>query len=64
LQFPKKRKHFLGLEPRTGVRWAEHVAHMGKRRNMYRVWWESPKEKDHLKDQGVDGRVGSKWTLG
>jgi hypothetical protein len=26
-------------------------------------WWESPKEKDHLKDhlkvQGVDGRTGS-----
>jgi hypothetical protein len=20
-------------------------------------WWESPKEKDHLKDQGVDGRI-------
>jgi hypothetical protein len=20
-------------------------------------------EKDHLKDQGVDGRMGSKWTL-
>jgi hypothetical protein len=27
-------------------------------------WWESPKERDHLKDQGVDGRKGSKWTLG
>jgi hypothetical protein len=27
-------------------------------------WWESAKEKDHLKDQDVDGRVGSKWTLG
>jgi hypothetical protein len=26
-------------------------------------WWERPKEKDHLKDQGVDGRIGSKWTL-
>jgi hypothetical protein len=26
--------------------------------------WESPKEKAHLKDQGVDGRMGSKWTLG
>jgi hypothetical protein len=26
-------------------------------------WWESPKGKDHLKDQGVDGRVGSKWIL-
>jgi hypothetical protein len=21
-------------------------------------------EKDHFKDQGVDGRMGSKWTLG
>jgi hypothetical protein len=27
-------------------------------------WWESPKEKDQLNDQGVDGRMGSKWTLG
>jgi hypothetical protein len=27
-------------------------------------WWESQKEKDHLKDQGVDARMGSKWTLG
>jgi hypothetical protein len=26
--------------------------------------WESPKEKDHFEDQGVDGRMGSKWTLG
>jgi hypothetical protein len=25
-------------------------------------WWESPKEKDRLKDQGVDGRMGSKRT--
>jgi hypothetical protein len=27
-------------------------------------WWESRKERDHLKDQGVDGRMGSNWTLG
>jgi hypothetical protein len=27
-------------------------------------WREGPKEKDHLEDQGVDGRKGSKWTLG
>jgi hypothetical protein len=25
---------------------------------------ESPKEKDNLKDQGLDGGMGSKWTLG
>jgi hypothetical protein len=27
-------------------------------------WWESLKERDKLKDQGVDGRMGSKWILG
>jgi hypothetical protein len=26
--------------------------------------WESPKEKDQVKDQCVDGRMGSKGTLG
>jgi hypothetical protein len=25
---------------------------------------ESPKEKSHLEDEGVDGRMGSKWILG
>jgi hypothetical protein len=27
-------------------------------------WWENPNEKYHLKYQGVDGSMGSKWTLG
>jgi hypothetical protein len=27
-------------------------------------WWESPKERDHLEDGGVDGRIGSEWILG
>jgi hypothetical protein len=27
-------------------------------------WWERAKEKDHLEDQGVDGRMGSRRTLG
>jgi hypothetical protein len=27
-------------------------------------WWESPKERDHSKDRGVDGRMGLEWTLG
>jgi hypothetical protein len=32
---------------------------MGEGRNVYRVfWWESPKEKDHSEDRGVDGRMG------
>jgi hypothetical protein len=29
------------------IRWVGHVACMGKGRNVYRVWWESPRERDH-----------------
>jgi hypothetical protein len=46
------------------MRWAGHVARTGKGRNVYRVLVGKPEGKDHLKDQGVDGRMGSKWTLG
>jgi hypothetical protein len=24
---------------------------------------ETPRERGHLEDQGVDGRMGSEWTL-
>jgi hypothetical protein len=27
-------------------------------------WRVSPEEKDNLEDQGIDGRMGSKWNLG
>jgi hypothetical protein len=45
------------------MRWAGHVARMGEGRNVYRVLEGTPEGKDHLEDQGVDGRMGSKWTL-
>jgi hypothetical protein len=37
---------------------------VGEERNVYRVLIGKPEEKDHMEDQGVDGRVGSKRTLG
>jgi hypothetical protein len=37
---------------------------MGEGRNVYRVLVGKHEGKDHLKEQGVDGRMGSKWTLG
>jgi hypothetical protein len=37
---------------------------MGEERNMYRVLVGKPKEKGHMEDKGIDGRMGSKWTLG
>jgi hypothetical protein len=44
--------------------WAGHVVRMGEGRNVYRALMGKPEGKDHLEDQGVDGRMGSKWTLG
>jgi hypothetical protein len=45
------------------MKWAGHVARMGEERNVYKVLVESQKERDHLKDQSVDGRMGSEWIL-
>jgi hypothetical protein len=41
------------------MRWVGYVARMGGGRKCTGFLWESQKE-----DQGVDGRMGSKWTLG
>jgi hypothetical protein len=39
--------------------------HAWERRKMCKgFWWESQKERDHLEDQDVDARMGSKCTLG
>jgi hypothetical protein len=39
--------------------------HAWERREKYtRFWWDSPKEKDHLQDQGVGGKMGSEWIFG
>jgi hypothetical protein len=46
------------------MRWAGHVARMGEGRKVYTVLVGKPEEKDHLEDQGVDGRMGSTRTLG
>jgi hypothetical protein len=37
---------------------------MGEGRNVYRALVGNLEGKDHLKDQVVDGRMGSKWILG
>jgi hypothetical protein len=39
--------------------WAGRVARMGEERNVYRVLMGKPEGKNHLEDQGVDGRTGS-----
>jgi hypothetical protein len=40
------------------------VARMEEDRKLYKVLVGTPKEGDHSKDQGVDGRMESEWILG
>ena len=36
---------------------------MGDRRGVYRVWWENLRERDHLEDPGVDGKITLRWIF-
>jgi hypothetical protein len=47
----------LGISRR--MRWEGHVARVGEER----VKVGKPEERVHLKDIGVDGRIGSEWIL-
>ena len=40
-----------------------HVACMGDRRGAYGVWWGDLKERDHLEDVGIDGRLILRWIF-
>ena len=40
-----------------------HVARIGERRGLYRCWWGNPRERDHLGDSGVDGRIILRWIF-
>jgi hypothetical protein len=40
------------------MRWAGHVARMAEKRNVFRVLMGKPQGKNHLEEQGIDGRMG------
>jgi hypothetical protein len=45
------------------MKWAGHLACVGKREGAYRVWMERPKGKNHLEDLGVNGSIILKCFL-
>jgi hypothetical protein len=46
------------------MRWAEHVALMGRRGIYTWFWWESQMERNHYEDLDVGGTIILKWNLG
>jgi len=43
--------------------WIGHVVCMGERRGYTGFWWENLRERDHLEDSGVDGRIILRWAF-
>jgi hypothetical protein len=39
------------------MRWAGHVARVGEREMYAGFWWGNLKEREHLEDPGLDGRI-------
>ena len=45
------------------MRWVEHVARMGGGDAYTGFWWGNLRERDHLGDPGVDGRIILRWIF-
>ena len=43
--------------------WPGHVACMGYRTGVYRVLVKKLRDRDHLEDPGVDGRIILRWIF-
>jgi hypothetical protein len=45
------------------MRWAGHVARMGREEMYIWFWWGNVREGDHLEYPGVDGRIILRWIF-
>jgi hypothetical protein len=50
-------------EIKSRVRWAGHVARMGKGEAYTVFWWGNLRKRDHLGHTGVDGRIILRWIF-
>jgi hypothetical protein len=45
------------------MRWVENVARMGRAEVYTGFWLGNPRERDHLEDAGLDGRIILRWVF-
>ena len=45
------------------MRWAGHVARIGEGKDYTGFWWGNLRERDHLVDPGIDGRIILRWIF-
>ena len=45
------------------MRWVGHVERMGRIQVHTGFWWGNLSERDHLGDEGVDGRIILRWIF-
>jgi len=43
--------------------WAVHVARMGGGEVRTWLWWGNPRERDHVEDPRIDGRIILNWIF-
>jgi hypothetical protein len=48
---------------KSRMRWAGHVARMGRGEAYSVFWWENLRVRCHFEDPGVDGRVILRWIF-
>jgi len=48
---------------KSRMKWAGHVACMGRGKSYTGFWWGTLREGDHLGDAGIDGRIILGWIF-
>jgi hypothetical protein len=49
--------NILRLIKSRGMRWAGHVARIGREEVYTGFWWGNLRERDHLEEPGIHGRI-------